>query len=76
MTVLPIKGWLQIFSHMRIDSILGILLHARVEGGEHLQTILVYIIRCTVFLEILVAPAIERVLLPGYGVDDILHILP
>ena len=61
---------------MLIDCLFGILLHARIDGGVDLQTVGVEVIRLTVLAMVLVAPTIERVGLPGDGVDDILILVP
>ena len=71
-----IERRLQELHHVLIDSLFGILLHARIDGGVDLQTVSVEVIRFAVLAMVLVAPAIERVGLPGDGVDDILILVP
>ena len=75
-TVLLVKGWLQIARHMLVDGLLGIALHTAVDGGEHLQAVGIDIIVGAVLLVVLVAPSVERVAVPGNGVDDKLHMVP
>ncbi len=45
------EGGLQIAGHMLIHSLFGISLHTAVDGGKHLQSIAVYIVWRTVFLD-------------------------
>ena len=61
---------------MLINSLFGILLHARIDGGVDLQTVGVEVIRLAVLAMVLVAPTIERVGLPSDRVDDILILVP
>ncbi len=49
-------------------SLLGILLHARVDGGVDFQSVVIYVILRAVGLGIFFNPAIQRIGLPGNGV--------
>ena len=74
--VLTVEGGLQIACHMLVDCLLGIFLHTAVYRGEHSQTVGIDVIGGAVLLEVLVAPAIEGICVPGYRVDDKLHSVP
>ena len=67
---------LQVFLHMLVHSLLSIALHTTVDGGIDLQSVGIDIVGTTVFLVILVAPAIQGVCLPRKGVFVILLVLP
>ena len=49
---------LQELDDMLTYCFLGILLHSRVDSGIYLQSVGIYIIWCTVFLRVLVAPTV------------------
>ena len=61
---------------MGIDSILGILLHTGIDCGINLQTILVDVIVTSILVLVLIAPTIERILLPSDRIDNELDLLP
>ena len=75
-TVLLIESRLQILGHMLIDSLLGILLHTRVDCRIDFQAIGVDIVRRTILFKVLVAPPIERIRYPSNGVEDKLILIP
>ena len=60
-----IKSWLKITGNMLINSLFCILLHTTIDGSKHLQSIRINIVWRTVFLEVFIAPAIERIRIPG-----------
>ena len=70
------KFGLQIATYMFSHRFFGITLHSGVDSGEYLQPIGIYVIGIAVFLEILVAPTIKRVVFPSCRVDGILHTIP
>ena len=55
---------LQIAGYMLIHSLFRILLYTAIDSCKHLQSITVYIIWRTILLIVLVAPSIERIILP------------
>ena len=61
---------------MRVHSLFRVKLHARVYRRKDFQSVGIDIVRTAIFLEVLIAPAIERVGGPGYGVDCKLREIP
>ena len=57
-------------------SFLSITLHTGVDGGENTKTIIVDVIWMAIALQVLVAPTIKGVFLPGDGIDDKLGFFP
>ena len=49
---------------MFADSFLGILLHAGINGGVYAQTIVIEVVGCAIGFVVLIAEAVERILLP------------
>ena len=74
--VFLVEGRLQEPCHVAVDRLLGISLHARVDGGVYAQAVGVDVPEGAVLLGVLLAPAAERVCGEGYGVDDILPLVP
>ena len=64
--VLAVEGRLQIFHHMFVNSFLGIALHTRVDSGINLQSVGIDVVCLSVLLRVLVAPSVERVVIPVY----------
>ena len=61
---------------MFLHSLLSILLHTRVNGGEDAQSVGIYIIMFAVALHVLITPTVERILAPGNRVDGELPLVP
>ena len=61
---------------MFADGLLGILLHACVDGSIDAETIVVEVVWGAVGFGVLVAEAIERILLPLAEVDIVLEHVP
>ena len=74
--VLLVKSRLQVFRHMLKAGLLGILLHPRIYRSVHLQAVGIYAVIRTIFLLILVTPAIQRVIFPVKAVYKELHFRP
>ena len=58
------------------DGLLGILLHACVDGSIDAETIVVEVVWGAVGFGVLVAEAVKRVLLPLAEIDMVLHLVP
>ena len=67
---------LQVAGDVSVDCLFGVALHARVDGGVDLESVGVQVVGLAVLLEVLVAPAVERVVDPGYGVEHVLALVP
>ena len=68
------EGLLQVLAQVLDDRLLGVALHLVVDGGIDAEAVLVQVIRRTVALEVLVQPAVQRVVGPGEGVHaEVLH---
>ena len=74
--VLLVESRLQELYHMFIASLLGIFLHARINGRVDLQSVCIYIIGGTIFLPVLITPSEQRVVLPPDAVNMVLHLTP
>ena len=75
-TTFCLKLWLQVFAHLRVNSLLCILLHTRVDGCIYLQAISVNVIRTTITFIILFAPTIQGVCFPHERILIVLLTLP
>ncbi len=75
-SLLAEESTLQVATDMFGNSLLGILLHAGVNGGIDLQTVGINVILRTVGFGIFFNPTIEGIGLPCYGVIDKLLRLP
>ena len=62
--VFLVEGRLQELHHVLVYGLFGVALHARVDGGEYLQSVGIDVVWLAVLLPVLVAPSAERVVLP------------
>ena len=74
--VLLVESRLETTPHMLAHGLLGILLHARVDGREDTEAVGIDVVVVAIALVVLVAPAIERVGGPGDGVEHVLALTP
>ena len=62
--------------HVLADRLLGILLHTRVEGGIDTQSVLIEVVMRAVGFGVLLAEAVQRVIVPLIAVDLVLQLVP
>ena len=74
-TLLAEEGLLK-GTHMLLDGILGILLHARVDGGVNLKAVGIDVVFGAVGLGVFLDPSEKGILLPGYGIIDVALVFP
>ena len=74
--ILLVKCRLQKFHYMFIHSLLGILLHPGIYGGIYLQSVRIDIVWFSLFVPVLVAPSIQRVIFPVDGICNIFCHVP
>ena len=63
-------------THMLLDGILGILLHARVDGGVDLEAVGIDVVFGPVGLGVFLDPSEKGIFLPGYGIVDVALVFP
>ena len=67
-----IESGLKVLAQVLADSLFCIALHTAVDGGIYAQAILVQVILGAVGFEVLVEPAVQRIVYPGDGIDLII----